>query len=205
MMARMKLLVLALAVILGSVSANAVAGSDGTIGIASRSVAVGEQGTVTLDVADFPHLLGAWMIDIEYDPVTVQPVKCVAEYGGLCDLEHGETSLRVTSASAEGLTGDFSLASIGFTCESEGLSAVTIALPTWGVGTVGFPPPPPEILDGSITCVDPPVDASELPATGTGTSTGTAQGTSHWLIASLAFAGIMAISLTAVRRMLSNS
>ncbi len=204
-MAGIRWLASGMALVLGLVVTTVAAGGDGTVTIDSRTIDVGQEGTVTLAVADFPHLLGAWMIDIEYDPAIVQPVECTAEYGGLCDLEHGPASLRITSASAEGLTGNFVLATVRFTCGAEGSSALSVALANWGVGTVGFGPPPPETLGGSISCVAPPADAPELPATGYGSGSGTGDGRWHWLIAGLAFTGIMAISVMAARRILAGA
>ena len=50
-MARIRLLGLAMALVLGLVATNAAAGGAGTVSIDSRTIDVGQQGTVTLAVA----------------------------------------------------------------------------------------------------------------------------------------------------------
>ncbi len=166
-MARIKLLGLAMALVLGLVAANASAGGSGTLSIDSRTIDVGQQGTVTLAVASLSELVGAWMIDVNYDPAVVQPADCVSFLGGICDLDQGETSIRITGASAEALPRDVTLAAIAFECEAEGSSSLSIILQVWG-SAVGFGTPPPEIVDGAITCVAPSITPPVLPETGTG-------------------------------------
>ena len=166
-MARIKLLGLAMALVLGLAATQVSAGGTGTVSIDSLTIDVGQQGTVTLQVADHSELLGAWTIDISYDPAVVQPADCVPFYGGICDLDQGDTSIRIIGASAEGLPGDVTLAAIAFECEAEGSSSLSIILQVWG-SAVGFGTPPPEIVDGAITCVAPSSTAPLLPETGTG-------------------------------------
>ena len=164
---------------------------------------------MTLAVTDYPAPLGSWAIDIGYDPAVVQPADCVSFQGGICDLERSETSLRIRGVSADGLTGDFTLATIAFNCAAQGFGSLSITIDLWavaGIAVVGFESAQPEIVDGAITCVAPSSTTPLLPATGSGTGIGTGEGRSHWFIAALAFAGIMGIILAAsTRRMLRSS
>ncbi|MCH8065740.1 MAG: hypothetical protein IIC90_07940 [Chloroflexi bacterium] len=178
----------------------------GIVSIDSLTITVGQQGTVTLTVADFPELLGAWAIDIRYDPAVVQPADCVPIENSTCDLERSESALRIRGVSAGGLTGDFTLATIAFNCETEGSSSLSVILDVWGVpgiAEIGFRPPRPEIVDGAITCVAPSSTTLVLPETGTGAGIG--EGRSHSFIIALAFAGLAGILAASARRMLSSS
>ncbi len=180
----------------------------GIVSIDSLTIDVGQQGTVTLAAADYPAPLGAWAIDISYDPAVVRPADCVPVNNSTCELEHRETSLRIRGVSADGLTGDFILAAIVFNCEAEGSSSLSITMDVWavaGIAEIGFETPQPEIVDGEITCLAPSSTASVLPEAGTGTGTGTGEGRLRWLIAALAFGGLTGILAASARRMLSSS
>ena len=205
-MARIKLLGLAMALVLGLIATRVLAGGTGTVSIDSRTIDVGQQDTVTLAAADYPAPLGAWAIDISYDPAVVQPVDCVPIENSTCDLDQSETSLRIRGVSAEGLTGDFALATIAFDCVAEGSSSLSMIIDVWGVAgiaEIGFETPQPEIVDGEITCLAPSSTTLVLPETGTGAGTG--EGRSHWFIAALAFAGVAGILAASARRKLSSS
>ena len=199
-MARIKLLGLAMAFVLGLVATQVSAGGTGTLSIDSRTIDVGQQGTVTLAVADHVDLLGAWMIEVNYDPAVVQPADCVPIENSTCDLDQGDTPIRITGASADGLTGDFALATIAFNCETEGSSSLSVIIDVWGVPTIDFGPPPPEMVNGAITCVAPSSTTPVLPGTGSGTET--SKGRSRWFIVALAFGGLAGILAASARRML---
>jgi hypothetical protein len=74
--------------------------------------------TLTLDASRLtPHAsrpLGAWTIDIGYDPTQLKVVDCQAASGGLCNPSYGAGVVRVVGASVSGLTGTRTLASITF-------------------------------------------------------------------------------------------
>ena len=58
--------------------------------------------------------LGAWTIDVTYDPKTVEVTSCKGESGSICNASFAPGVVRVTGASASGLSGPQTLAAISF-------------------------------------------------------------------------------------------
>jgi hypothetical protein len=194
-----------------------VAGSvfaiGGSMSISDGSAEPGEAGTVELrsDVGDDPFL-GAWTVDITYDPTVVTPTDCDAEEGGVCNPEFTADSIRVTGASANGVEGDALLATIEFTCaDDEATSPLTLALDVFADATIGDPQDiePATVVDGSFACEIPPTAGPTTAATATlavddvgsvGTGTGGDSTGMSWVIVALAGAGLFALtSVTALR------
>lgn len=193
---------------------------DEMVSISRVTAAPGAQATVGLEALDFdPPGLGAWEIDIFYDSTVVTPVACSPLAGSVCNLDFGPEQIRVAGATASGLVGDTTLASITFRCgASEGASALALAVPVLADATTGDPQTVRPILrNGSVSCAEAPGpqptprteratatprEAEEEPAaTATAgpagiklppTGTGSAGGESAlgWLIAGLAGAGL---------------
>ena len=152
--------------------------------------------------------LGAWEIGITYDTSVVAVLDCSAGEGGVCNANFSANRVQFTGASAGGLSGDVTLASITFECLVEGTSVLTVVLDVFADATVGSPQPiSPAVQNGLITCTD----ASGLPDSGSTprprpTSTpvvvslpdsGTGVGeraTLNWTIAGLSFAGLATLA-----------
>lgn len=194
-----------------------VAGSvfaiSGSISLDDGSAAPGGSGNAELRSNVGGIGLGAWTVDITYDPEVVTVADCEPEEGGVCNPAFTANSIRVVGASANGVDGDALLATITFDCaDVEGTTDLTMALDVFADSTVGNPQPiaPATINDGSFACEVPPT-AGPAAATATptlaaggiaGTGTGTGGGSSgmSWVIVALAGAGLFALtSVTAVR------
>jgi hypothetical protein len=158
---------------------SASAEGDGTLQIESRNAQIGESVPATLRALDIPQLVGAWTIDVQYDPDVVDPVECVAYNCGVCSTAFRSDTLRVTGASATGLTGDFDLATLVFRCaEGLGRTELTITREIWGSSIPEEPPLDSKIVEGFINCEKPVVEKSSpvptpipqpvLPPTGSG-------------------------------------
>lgn len=206
------------------VTSQASAGGQNIV-ISRATVEPGESATVNLTAENINSPgLGAWEIGIVYDPSVVSAVSCSPQNGSVCNANFASNQVRVTGASASGLVGDSTLASVTFRCASDtDTTALTLSVPVVADATVGGPLPIDTTeINGSIACTDSPFQApppgptprpgepaaaptavppSGLPITGTG---GDANGGSlGWLIASLAAAGLAAtagVSLLAIRR-----
>ena len=146
--------VLAIATVLGITTTQTSAGSEAGISIDSASMAVGGQASLdvrALNVGD-PGL-GAWSVDIFFDPAIVSAVDCSAEQGGVCNPAFAPNTVRFTGASAGGLDGTTKLAEITFSCDAEGVSALTISIEVFADATIGAPQPlDVSIQDGQISC-----------------------------------------------------
>ena len=149
-------LVIAIAAAFGVTAKETSAQVDAVFTIDSASIAVG--GQAGLDVralgVSAPGL-GAWSIDIFYDPLVVAAVSCTAFEGGVCNPDYDTNRIRFTGANASGLEGDTTLAEITFSCVVEGVTLLTISIEVLADATIGGPQPiVPSTEGGSISCGD---------------------------------------------------
>jgi len=158
----MKLGLLATAAVLalvGGLMVSQVAAQGPELSLGDGTAAPGDDATVDL-VANVPDGLGAWTVDISYDPDVVTATDCEAESGSVCnpDFEDSGDTVRVTGASASGLDEESVLASITFTCgDAEDDSALTIAISVFADATIGDPQDisgDTTVTDGSISCAE---------------------------------------------------
>jgi hypothetical protein len=119
-------------------------------------VAAGGSGAVRVEVEAPAAGLGAWTVDITYDPAVVQPTDCAASVSGataLCnaDLPSVPHTVRLTGSSASGATGSLTLGVVTFQATGgAGASSplmVTVVTFTDPEGN----PAPAEAAGGSIT------------------------------------------------------
>lgn len=126
------------------------------IAISSLELNLDEEGKVVLygDFFDEPGL-GAWTIDVYYNADLVNLVECGAEHGGICNPEFEGNAARIAGSRAEGLKGEFVLASLWFTCKGEGESHIELDIKVLADGTLGDPQPvEAEVKHGVIYCFE---------------------------------------------------
>jgi hypothetical protein len=141
--------------------------------------------------------LGAWTLYVGYDPSVVSVSGCAAFQDGVCDLQPEDNRILVTGASANGLEGNFPLATLVFQCSGEaGSTDLDLFVEIWAYATAGFDKSPPEGVDGSITCREPFVPsvtrkptATPAPVLPPAGSASAADRTAGWPYALLALAG----------------
>ncbi len=172
---------------------------DGGVSVSDGSAADGDSDTVTLDVADVGgEGLGAWTVDISYDNDLLKATDCTAEQGGVCNENFTDDSVRITGASAGGISGDTSLGSITFECDGEGTSSLSIDLSVFADATIGDPQDlSPSTSNGTFTCADEEEPTATTvvtggPQTGTGLSSGSSS--FSWLIALFAVIGVAVLA-----------
>jgi hypothetical protein len=78
--------------------------------------------------------LGAWTLDLSYDPRVVRVDACTASGGSVCNAAYGAGTVRLTGASAQGLTGRTLLGTVTVSAVGKGadrlsLHAVTAVSP----------------------------------------------------------------------------
>ena len=176
---------------------------DGGVSVSDGSADAGGSGDVSLDVADVGGSgLGAWTVDISYDNSVLSATDCTAEQGGVCNAGFTDSSVRITGASAGGLSGDKVLGGITFSCSGEGESALTIDLSVFADATIGDPQDlSPSVSDGTFTCggdePDPDPTATVVvtgpPDVGTGIGGSDGNGLS-WLVALIAVIGVAVLA-----------
>jgi hypothetical protein len=157
------------ALLLGGGSANA---ATGTIRIGSATMAPASQSDVALQALNVTEPgLGAWSIDISYDPTVVTPVACAPQSGSVCNPNFDSDTIRVSGANATGLDGDSTLAVITFGCaDAEASTALTLNPTEFADATIGDPQPiDTTVVNGSISCQGA-VSATETVAAGDGSA-----------------------------------
>ena len=145
--------------------AGTASAQDELITIESASVAVGELAAVSVDSLNIPEPgLGAWTVDITYDPAVLFASACIPENGSVCNPAFDDQTVRVTGASASGVVGDASLGVLSFRCEAEGTSPLTLNVALLVDATIGAPQ---DIIagtqSGSITCTAGSTDPTPTP------------------------------------------
>lgn len=142
--------------------------AEGTLRVSSVEAGVGTTGAVTLSSQDVGEPgVGAWTIDVGYDPATLTVVDCEAEQGGLCNEAYAPDAVRVAGISLSGLVGDADLAHITFLCKAAGLSPLDVEAQIFSDASVGEPQEINYVIQGGLaTC-------SEDPPTPTPTTTDT--------------------------------
>ncbi len=147
-------LVLAIAVGFGLTAGQTSAGSDAAVVIDSATMGIGDQADLDVKILNVGAPgLGAWSVDIFYDPAVVSAVSCAAEQGGVCNPAFASNTVRFTGASAGGLQGTTKLAEVRFSCDAEGVSPLTISIEVLADATVGAPQPmTASIQNGSVAC-----------------------------------------------------
>ncbi|MEX0785446.1 MAG: hypothetical protein WD939_02305 [Dehalococcoidia bacterium] len=92
-------------------------------------------------------------MDINYDPDVVAPMSCAPQNGGVCNSEFDDDTMRITGASATGLTSNAVLASIIVRCQQVGTSPLDLQLRIVADATIGNPQDvATEAHDGLVTC-----------------------------------------------------
>lgn len=205
------------ALVAGLVLVAQVQAIAGTAKISSATAAPGGSATVELrSNVPGPLGLGAWTIDITYDPAVASVSGCDAG-ANVCNGAYPQTiaqagdppwstgTVRMTGGNANGLEGDSLLGSITFLCaNAEDVSALTITVSVFSDSTVGSPQPIDEtVTNGTLTCAVPPTPGATvaaagsptaLPPTGSYGTTSDSDGSMGWIIAGLAGAGLAAIA-----------
>jgi hypothetical protein len=95
---------------------------------AGTTVQRGKQTVVGVMANAGSHRLGSWTVDIGYDAALVNVVSCEAADGGVCNVDYAAGTVRVTGASAQGLSGSHMLATLTLTGIGGGRSRSTLRL-----------------------------------------------------------------------------
>lgn len=144
--------------------------AQGTVRIDSAAAGIGQQAVVTLSAVDVgPPGLGAWTLDVAYDPSVVSVTTCEAEQGGICNESFGQGMVRVAGVSVGGLDGTVDLAHMTFVCVAEGTGALGISIDVFSDASLGAPQSIDAVIQGgTFACtVDPPTATPQPAATAT--------------------------------------
>lgn len=113
------------------------------------------EGSVDLEMLGLAGAgLGAWTIDVDYDP-TIITIECLSDLPtNVCNPAFDENTLRLAGAAASGLAGDVTLATFTFSCVSEGRSEITPRVDILADATPGDPQLIVyEIEEGEVICL----------------------------------------------------
>ena len=147
----------------GIIAAHAFAGG-GSLTIGNITLLQDEDAQFTLQATDTGSPgLGAWIVDIDYDPDVVTPSMCTPAQGGVCNVDYAPGTVRVVGASANGLRGVRTLATLRFACDGEDATALALTAVEFADATTGDPQPiDVNVQHGSINCLLPEPPPSGL-------------------------------------------
>ena len=149
-------LVVAALFIVAALVSRAASAQGPTVGTTNATAQPGAQGIAQLYAQDFSAPgLGAWTIDIAYDPDVITVTGCApVEGSGACNPRYSEGIVRSAGADAFGLEGDSVLVEIQFTCaDDEGGTTLEVRPRDVSDATVGGPLLlDVEVSDGSVAC-----------------------------------------------------
>jgi len=150
------------------------------VGATDANADPGGTGTAELYSHDFSDPgLGAWTIDIVYDPSVITITDCnPVEGSGVCNPAYEDDKIRVAGAVAFGLDGDSTLTRIEFECSGEGgTSPLDVQPHDVSDATIGGPVLlDVEVSDGVVSC-DGSDDGTPTTTNGGATPTSGTQGT----------------------------
>ncbi|HET9476517.1 MAG TPA: hypothetical protein VFP63_03420 [Dehalococcoidia bacterium] len=72
------------------------------------------EATVSLVAQAPPEGLGAWIVDVQYDPAVLEPIGCTVPGGSACNPAFSSNRIRIVGSNAAGLNGTVSLGDITF-------------------------------------------------------------------------------------------
>lgn len=152
-------LIAAVAVAVALVFASPGSAQAPTISAGSLGMDVGAQGTVDVQALDIAAPgLGAWTIDVTYDPAVVSVLSCTSTVM-ICNhlVPNAPNTVRVVGFAAGGLVGDTTLATIAIQCgASAGSSPLSVTVVDFLDATLGAPAPiTATVVNGSVTCSVP--------------------------------------------------
>ncbi len=149
----------AVVVLIGGLIAVSGASAQGpAVSVGSLTAGVGQHAGVSLQAHIIPAPgLGAWTIDIAYNPEIVTVVECSPKQGGICNAAYSANTIRVVGTSVLGLPGESKLAAITFACKSAGSSALSVSWTVLADATIGGPRPIAAVAEnGKATCTQEP-------------------------------------------------
>lgn len=101
-----------------------------------------------------PPGIGAWTVDLHFDPEVVTGVVCTEGQGGsICNAQYAEGVARIVGTNIYGLEGNALLASVGFACKAEGETSLELTYSVLVDATPGDPTDiDAKIENGSAKC-----------------------------------------------------
>ena len=143
------------------------ASADGpTIAAGSMHAQVGGIAKVEVTVADVGAPgVGAWTVDVNFDPEVLAGVACTPGQGGsICNEQYDVGQVRVVGTNIYGLEGNAVLASLGLACKAPGETALEITTDVFVDATPGDPTDiAAKIQNGTATCSAQPAPTATEP------------------------------------------
>ena len=140
------------------------AGDSPTFSITTINVGLGSQGTANVIVNGMPAGgAGAWQMDITYDSSIVSAAGCSA-FAGTCNSTFGPQTIRVVGSAIGGAPNGTALASLTFSCNTLGFSALQLSEALVSDTTLGNPTKfSPTLISGGVNCIDLPDTPTPVP------------------------------------------
>jgi hypothetical protein len=131
------------------------AGSGGQVTLQPSTLSLRQGATGAIEVrTNVPAPgLGAWGVDVTYDPAVIKPVSCDTALTGavaVCNQAFAPGTVRIAGASANGISGSQTIAKLSFEGQAAGSSALKLNISTMA-NPNGESLSPPGVEESAIT------------------------------------------------------
>ena len=117
---------------------------------ATAQLTPGQDTSVNVSAKIITGSIGAWTVDVHYDPTLVKLTDCKAASGSVCNVNLAKDTLRVVGASAAGLTGSDVLATLTLAAAGESTGATTLHVQTSDLTNARGAPVVATATDGQV-------------------------------------------------------
>src|ERR1700694_2783352 len=139
------------------VSLSGASANGATISVGSMEAQAGGIGKVEVNIADVGAPgVGAWTLDVQFDPAVLTGAACTSEQGGgICNAQYDPGVARVVGTNIYGLRGNAALASIGLSCKMVGEYSLEVRISVFVDATPGNPTDiEAKTVNGHATCTE---------------------------------------------------
>jgi Tol biopolymer transport system component len=143
-------------------------GGAADINAGPLSLPAGTSGTIGVVAETPPEGLGAWTVDIHYDPAVLQPLSCTTTPAaqGVCNIAFSVIEVRFVGATAAGLFGTVNLADIEFQAVGAAGDCSDLAPEVVNWIDPDYHPHGVSTSNGSICVTEPPEPCADVTGDG---------------------------------------
>jgi hypothetical protein len=142
-------------------AASNVLAATPTVSTESVQLGVGQSGQSRLRALNVdPPGVGAWTVDVTYNPAIITIVDCEPYRGGLCNASYRDDKIRTNGVEVLGVSGNITLATIEVSCKAVGTSPLSVSISVFADTTAGNPQPiETNVGHGQVVCSEEPPES----------------------------------------------
>lgn len=168
-----------MAIVAWATAGTSLAAGGAAVGVGSASAPFAQSAPVSLDATNVPPPgLGAFTVDITYDPSIIGPAGCTAAAGFFCNASFAPAKVRCGGFDVNGRNGMVPLCTPNFTSVGQAGQCSNLTLAVVELSDVNGAPMSFSVANGAFCVAAPPTATATSTPTSTATSTPTETPTS---------------------------